>query len=43
MSNEYKILVTQNRIQVLSGRNKDNGRIISKLQRRLRNLLAESK
>ena len=42
MSKEYKILSTQNRIQVLSGRNKENGRIIAKLQRRLRKLMSET-
>lgn len=38
MSKEYKILKLQNRIALLSSRNKDNGRIITKLRRQLRQL-----
>lgn len=38
MSKEIRILRCKNRIATLSGRNKDNSRIISKLQRELRNL-----
>lgn len=38
MSKEYKILYIKNRIALLSERNKDNGRIIAKLKRQLRQL-----
>ena len=41
MSNELKILKLQNRIALLSERNKDNGRIIAKLTRQLKNLTSE--
>ena len=38
MNNEIKILRCKNRIATLLGRGKDNGRIIAKLQRQLRNM-----
>ena len=38
MTKEIKILNFQNRIALLSERNKDNGRIIAKLKRQLANL-----
>ena len=38
MNKELKILQTENRIALLSERNKDNGRIVKKLKRQLRNL-----
>ena len=38
MNKELKILQTENRIALLSERNKDNSRIIKKLERQLRNL-----
>ena len=41
MTKEIKILKLQNRITLLSGRNKDNGRIIAKLKRQLKNLTSE--
>ena len=41
MTKEIKILNLQNRIALLSERNKDNGRIIAKLKRQLANLLKE--
>lgn len=41
MTKEIKILKTENRIALLSERNKDNGRIIAKLKRQLRNLKSE--
>ena len=36
MSLKLKIMNTENRIALISERNKDNGRIIAKLQRELR-------
>ena len=36
MTKEIKILKLQNRITLLSERNKDNGRIIAKLKRQLK-------
>ena len=41
MTKEIKILNLKNRIALLSGRNKDNGRIIAKLKRQLKNLTSE--
>ena len=41
MTKEIKILKLQNRIALLSERNKDNGRIIAKLKRQLANLTKE--
>ena len=41
MTKEIKILNLQNRIALLSERNKDNGRIIAKLKRQLKNLTPE--
>lgn len=41
MTKEIKILNLQNRIALLSERNKDNGRIIAKLKRQLANLTKE--
>ena len=41
MTKEIKILKLQNRITLLSERNKDNGRIIAKLKRQLKNLTPE--
>ena len=38
MNKELKILQTENRIALLSGKNKDNNRIVKKLKRQLRNL-----
>ena len=38
MTKEIKILKLQNRIALLSERNKDNGRIVAKLKRQLKNL-----
>ena len=38
MTKEIKILRCKNRIATLSGRNKENSKIIAKLQRQLRNL-----
>lgn len=35
---DYKILIVKNRISLLEARPKENGRIIQKLQRKLRNL-----
>lgn len=40
--NELKALTIENRIGILVSRKKDNGRIIKKLQRRLRMLRCES-
>ena len=41
MTNEIKVLKLENRIALLSGRNKDNGRIVAKLKRQLKNLTSE--
>ena len=41
MTKEIKILNLQNRIAILSERNKDNGRIVAKLKRQLKNLTSE--
>ena len=41
MTKEIKILNLKNRIALLSERNKDNGRIIAKLKRQLKNLTSE--
>lgn len=41
MTKEIKILKLQTRIALLSERNKDNGRIIAKLKRQLKNLTSE--
>ena len=41
MTKETKILNLQNRIALLSARNKDNGRIVAKLKRQLKNLTSE--
>jgi hypothetical protein len=41
MTKEIKILNLQNRIALLSERNKDNGRIVAKLKRQLKNLTSE--
>jgi hypothetical protein len=41
MTKEIKILNLQNRIALLSERNKGNGRIIAKLKRQLKNLTSE--
>lgn len=41
MTKEIKILKLQARIALLSERNKDNGKIIAKLKRQLRNLTTE--
>lgn len=41
MSLKYKILNTQNRIEILSTNGKDNGRIIAKLKRELKHMTAE--
>ena len=41
MTKEIKRLKLQNRIALLSERNKDNGRIIAKLKRQLANLEKE--
>ena len=41
MTKTMKILKTENRIALLSERNKDNGRIIAKLKRQLKNLTSE--
>ena len=38
MTKELKILKLQNRIALLSERDKDNGRIVAKLKRQLKNL-----
>jgi hypothetical protein len=38
MSNEIKILKLQNRIALLSERNKDNGRVVQKLKRQYKML-----
>ena len=38
MNKELKILQTENRIALLRERNTDNGRIVKKLERQLRNL-----
>lgn len=42
MNKELRILQLENRIAILSERNKENGRIVKKLQRKLRNLKAEA-
>lgn len=41
MSLKYKILNTQNRIEILSANGKDNSRIIAKLKRELKHMTAE--
>ena len=41
MTKEIRIMRLQNRIAIMSDRNKDNARVVRKLQRRLRNMLAE--
>ena len=41
MTKEIKILKLQNRIALLSERNKDNGRVVAKLKRQLKNLTSE--
>ena len=41
MTKKIKILNLKNRIALLSERNKDNGRIIAKLKRQLKNLTSE--
>lgn len=41
MTKETKILKLQNRIALLSERNKDNERIVTKLKRQLKNLTSE--
>lgn len=41
MTKEIKILKLQNRITLLSERNKDNGRVVAKLKRQLKNLTSE--
>ena len=41
MTKEIKILNLQNRIALLSERNKDKGSIIAKLKRQLKNLASE--
>ena len=41
MVKEIKILKLQNRIALLSERNKDNGRVVAKLKRQLKNLTSE--
>lgn len=41
MTKEIKKLKLENRIALLSGRNKDNGRIIAKLKRQLANINKE--
>ena len=41
MTKEIKKLKLQNRIALLSERNKDNGRIVAKLKRQLANLEKE--
>lgn len=43
MTKEIKILNLQNRIALLSERNKDNGRIVAKLKRQLKNLTSEER
>lgn len=40
-SKEYKLLKAENRIAILSERNKENGKIIAKLKRQVRNLRKE--
>lgn len=41
MENAIEILATENRINTLRGRGKDNGKIVKKLQRKLRRLRGE--
>ena len=41
MTKEIKILKLQNRIALLSERNKDNGKVVAKLKRQLKNLTSE--
>ena len=41
MTKEIKKLKLQNRIALLSERNKDNGKIVAKLKRQLKNLTSE--
>lgn len=41
MTKEIRIMRLQNRIAIMSDRNKDNARVVRKLQRKLRNMLAE--
>lgn len=43
MSKEIKILNLQNRIALLSERNKENERIIAKLKRQLKNLTLDER
>ena len=43
MTKEIKILKLENRIALLSERNKDNGRIVAKLKRQLKNLTSEER
>ena len=40
-SKEYKLSKAENRIAILSERNKENGRVIAKLKRQVRNLRKE--
>ena len=40
MTNTYKILRLESRIAILQERPKENGRVVNKLQRQLRNLKA---
>lgn len=42
MTKEINVMKLQNRIVLMSYRNKENERIVRKLKRRLRNMLAES-
>ena len=39
---EIRIMRLQNRIAIMKDRNKDNARVVGKLERKLRNMLAES-
>lgn len=41
MTKEIKILKLQNRIALLSERSKDNGKVVAKLKRQLKNLTSE--
>lgn len=43
MTKELKILKLQNRIALLSERDKDNGRIVAKLKRQLKNLTLDER
>ena len=40
-SKEYKLLKAENRIALLSERGKENGRVVAKLKRQIRNLQKE--